>query len=59
MKPYGCRNSERKPGYFVLVRDYRPDGEFTMKQQYIEDRSTTRCNYDSRHNDAQCEGCTK
>jgi hypothetical protein len=60
MKPSGCNNTERKPGYYVTELVYAEDGTFTYQQRYIRDTSTTECQYrKDTPNDPQCEGCKK
>lgn len=58
MKPYGCNNSERQPGYLVPVR-VQVGGTLVYASQYIKDTSTTDCRYDQRGTDQRCVGCGK
>jgi hypothetical protein len=56
-EPYGCSNAVRSPGYWVMTRKYRPDGSFTMGQEYIVDVMSTGCHYDARASDLRCAVC--
>lgn len=59
MTAYGCHNSARSPGYYVMVREYLSDRTYRMKQEYIADCMSAECRYDFRATDRQCEGCGK
>jgi len=60
MKPYGCNNSERKPGYYAPNRIHHADGCFVVVASWIEDQATTACQYRKETpNDPRCEGCKK
>lgn len=59
MNHNGCWNSERKDGYYVMVRRYNDDGTYTMEPQYIKDVSSRDCRYDQREADKLCPGCEK
>lgn len=56
---HGCHSTERKPGYYVIVRRYRASGQYDLVQQWIEDRMSQECQYDRRADDAACVGCPR
>jgi len=56
---YGCHNAERKPGYFVKVRKYHPNGMFQIVDEHIEDTMSVDCRYDYKTTDELCSGCKK
>lgn len=59
-KPYGCNNSDRKPGYYAPQRVYHADGGFVPVANWIEDKSTLDCQYRRQiMDDPRCNGCVK
>lgn len=58
-EPYGCSNAVRRPGYWVMVRQYRSSGLFEMVQQYVYDEMSHGCRYDATKTDPRCDGCRK
>ena len=39
-----CKNALRKPGYWILVRNYLPSGQYLLEPEYIKDTSSwTKC----------------
>lgn len=56
---WGCNNSERKAGYLVPVRPEARPLAYTHTWQWVEDRSSTACQYDHKADDPKCAGCVK
>lgn len=53
-RPTCYDNPKRSPGYYVMVRDYQPSGEFSMRLQYFEDKGSIGCHLGDL---PECAGC--
>lgn len=60
-KPYGCNSDKpRSKGYWLLVREYKKDGTYIMRDKFIERRMSTDCrNYYLWYSDIKCRGCKR
>ena len=45
------------PGYYVHVRNYKPDGTFDLEQKWVSYRMSALCKYDMWHSDWGCLEC--
>jgi hypothetical protein len=57
---YGCHSvQERSTGYYVRVRDYRPDGTYVTINRFVPDRGSRECRYDFSQTDRRCSECSR
>ena len=52
-----CQQKVRKPGYWVMTREYIYTGIYALRPEWIEDTSSTGCRNVSFETDPACRGC--